>query len=128
MRLKVKILKDGIRMPECRDSQVYSMEVYPPGDPLGFVLEPGKITEIPLGFAVDVPRGFELQIRGLPGLIEQKIWTFNTYFASSGYKSRATTENELSIWMLNLNKESKRFLAGDRIANMVLIQTAKFTW
>ncbi len=79
-------------------------------------LKPGKITLIPTGFAVAIPRGFEAQIRPRSGLaVKHGIGIINSPGTiDSDYRG------EVKIAVINLGEKIYTFHRGDRIAQMII--------
>ena len=79
-------------------------------------IEPGKISIIPTGISVSIPKNFEIQIRPRSGLAAKKqISVLNTPGTiDSDYRG------EIVILLINLSSESFEVISGERIAQMVL--------
>ena len=84
-------------------------------------IKPGKITMIPTGIAIAIPKNYEIQIRPRSGLAANRgISVLNTPGTiDSDYRG------EIKIILINLSK--KRFIikSGDRVAQMILCPIAK---
>jgi len=80
------------------------------------ILEPGAISQIPSGFAIAVPEGFEAQIRPRSGLaIKHGIGLINSPGTiDSDYRG------EIMIAVINLGKNRYTIRRGDRIAQMII--------
>jgi len=80
------------------------------------VLEPGRIELIPTGIAVEIPPGFEGQVRPRSGLaIEHGLTLINAPgTVDSDYRG------ELKCAMINLGPEPHAVKRGDRIAQMII--------
>lgn len=80
------------------------------------VLAPGAIALIPSGFAVAVPRGYELQVRPRSGLaIRHGVTVVNAPGTID-----ADYRGEVKIGLINLGLADYRIQRGDRIAQLVL--------
>lgn len=79
-------------------------------------LEPGEIRLIPTGFAVAIPKGYELQIRPRSGLAVRHGVTI----VNSPGTIDADYRGEVRIGLINLGREAFTVRRGDRIAQMVL--------
>lgn len=81
-----------------------------------FIIEPGKIELIPTNLQVEIPEGFELQVRPRSGLaIKNGIGILNSPGTiDSDYRG------EIKIILINLGKEPFVIKRGDRIAQLVL--------
>lgn len=80
------------------------------------VLEPGDIVLVPTGFAVAIPKGFEIQVRPRSGLaVKHGITIVNSPGTiDSDYRG------EVKIALVNLGRKSFVIQRGDRIAQLVL--------
>ena len=80
------------------------------------VIETGKITLIPTGFAMAIPGGYEAQIRPRSGLaVKHGIGLIN-----SPGTIDADYRGEIMIPVINLGKKDYTIHRGDRIAQMVI--------
>ncbi len=87
-------------------------------------LQPMERTLIPTGLYVEIPEGFEIQIRPRSGLaIKQGITCLNTPGTID-----ADYRGEIKIILINLSNEPQQILPGDRIAQMVVQQIEKIQW
>jgi len=77
-------------------------------------LEPGSRVRIPLGFAIEIPEGFEGQIRPRSGLSQKEglIAVFGTI--DSDYRG------EVCATMINHDYHEKKIQTGDRICQLVI--------
>jgi len=84
-------------------------------------IKPGKITMIPTGIAIAIPKNYEIQIRPRSGLAANKgISVLNTPGTiDSDYRG------EIKIILINLSKKLFEVKSGDRIAQMILCPIAK---
>jgi len=87
-------------------------------------LQPLERTLIPTGLFVEIPNGYEIQIRPRSGLaIKQGITCLNSPGTiDSDYRG------EIMIILINLSSEEQVIIHGDRIAQMIIQKTerAKF--
>ena len=87
-------------------------------------LQPLERTLIPTGLFVEIPNGYEIQIRPRSGLaIKQGITCLNSPGTiDSDYRG------EIKIILINLSSEEQVIIHGDRIAQMIIQKTerAKF--
>lgn len=80
------------------------------------ILEPGKIDLIPSGFAMEMPSGFEAQIRPRSGLaVKHGIGIINAPGTID-----ADYRGEVMIALINLSRQPYTVQRGDRIAQMVI--------
>lgn len=79
------------------------------------VIEPFNRVLVPTGLFVEIPQGFEAQIRPRSGLaIKQGITCLNTPGTID-----ADYRGEIQVILINLSKETATINHGDRIAQMV---------
>jgi dUTP pyrophosphatase len=79
---------------------------------------------VPTGLFIELPEGYEAQIRPRSGLaIKQGITCLNTPGTiDSDYRG------EIKIILINLSKEEQIINSGDRIAQMVIQKVEKVEW
>lgn len=84
-------------------------------------IEPFDVSLVPTGIRVEIPYGYELQIRPRSGFsLKNKILILNTPGTiDSDYRG------EIKVIMFNLNRERFCIKKGDRIAQMVLSKVEK---
>jgi dUTP diphosphatase len=84
-------------------------------------LAPGQRFAVPTGLAVEVPMGYELQVRPRSGLaLKYGVTCLNTPGTID-----ADYRGELKVILANLGAETFRIASGDRIAQLVLCAVAK---
>lgn len=88
------------------------------------ILQPMERSLIPTGLFVELPEGYEIQVRPRSGLaIKQGITCLN----SPGTVD-ADYRGELKVILINLSGEPQTIRSGDRIAQMVLQKVEKIHW
>ena len=87
-------------------------------------LEPGTPRLVPTGIRIEVPPGYEAQIRPRSGLALNHAITLPNSPATidPGYRG------EIRVVLLNLGREPYRIRAGDRIAQMVIARYEAVEW
>src|SRR3954462_240523 len=87
-------------------------------------LEPNVPHAVSTGLSLEIPPGYEVQVRPRSGLALKHAITLPNSPATidPGYRG------ELRVIMLNLGKSSYEIHAGDRIAQMVLAQYEPVEW
>src|SRR5436189_2250676 len=79
---------------------------------------------IPTGIFIEIPQGYEVQIRPRSGLaIKQGITCLNTPGTID-----ADYRGEIKIILINLSQEEQVIHPGDRIAQMVIQKVEKIEW
>jgi len=88
------------------------------------VLEPGKRELIPTGLFVEIPVGYEAQIRPRSGLaIKKGITVLNAPGTID-----ADYRGEICIILINLSEEDFLIKNGDRICQMVIVKHERAEW
>ncbi len=88
------------------------------------VLNPGKRALIPTGLRIELPEGYEMQIRPRSGLaLKHGISVLN-----SPGTIDADYRGEIGIILANLGEEPFTVNPGDRIAQMVLSRYSSVKW
>src|ERR1051326_2527642 len=87
-------------------------------------LQPGGPATVPTGIAIELPAGYEAQIRPRSGLALKHAITLPNSPATidPGYRG------EIRVILLNLGKEPYDVRPGDRIAQMVIARYEPVEW
>ena len=88
------------------------------------VLQPGQRHAVATGFAIEIPHGYEVQVRPRSGLaLKHGISVPNTPGTiDSDYRG------ELKVIMINHGAEAFAIARGDRIAQLVLAPVTQAAW
>ena len=88
------------------------------------VLKPGERVIIPTGLYVEIPVGYEIQVRPRSGLAFKKgVTVLNTPGTiDSDYR------NQIGVILINLGAEDFTIEPGDRIAQLVLNRVPQIKW
>ena len=87
-------------------------------------LSPGERQLVPTGIFIELPEGYEAQIRPRSGLaLKQGITCVN----SPGTVD-ADYRGELKVILINLSQEDQVIHSGDRIAQMVMQKVERVAW
>ena len=120
VKILVKKFDKNIKLPDYKTSGSSGMDL------VAYIknkitINPSEITIIPTGFAVAIPKNYEIQIRPRSGLAAKKgISVLNTPgTVDSDYRG------EIKIILINLSKKSFVVKSGDRVAQMILCPVAK---
>ena len=120
VKILVKKFDKNIKLPVYKTSGSSGMDLmaYTKNK---ITISPGKTAMIPTGFAVAIPKNYEIQIRPRSGLAAKKnISVLNTPGTiDSDYRG------EIKIILINLSKRSFVVKSGDRVAQMVLCPIVK---
>lgn len=87
-------------------------------------LEPHVPQLVPTGLAIELPAGFEAQVRPRSGLALKHAITVPNAPGTidPGYRG------EIRVILLNLGREPYRINAGDRIAQMIIARYEAIEW
>ncbi|MDP1994010.1 MAG: dUTP diphosphatase, partial [Ignavibacteria bacterium] len=89
------------------------------------IIPKGKISLVPTNFSVEIPEGYEIQVRPRSGLaIKHGITVLNSPGTiDSDYRG------EVKIILINLGEEDYKISRGERIAQLVVskVYQAKFS-
>jgi dUTP pyrophosphatase len=88
------------------------------------LLEPGRPALVPTGLAIELPPGYEAQIRPRSGLALRHAITLPNSPATidPGYRG------EIKVILLNLGGAAYQIHKGDRIAQMVIARYEAIEW
>lgn len=87
-------------------------------------LLPGERKLIPTGLFIELPKGFEAQVRSRSGLaLKQGITCLN-----SPGTIDADYRGEIGVLLINLSGENQVIQPGDRIAQLVIQPVVQCTW
>ena len=83
-------------------------------DPI--IIQPGRITLVPTGLALEIPVGFEAQIRPRSGIALKKGLTV----INAPGTIDADYRGEIGLAMINLGDQPVEIMRGDRIAQLII--------
>ena len=123
-KIKVKIINNSPNaLPEYATEGSAGMDLRAHlGAPV--VLQPLERQLIPTGLFIELPLGFEAQVRPRSGLaVKQGITCLNTPGTiDSDYRG------EIKVILINLSQEAQTLHPGDRIAQMVVSPVIQVSW
>jgi dUTP pyrophosphatase len=124
MSIPVKIInQSGFPMPSYATPESAGMDLKA-NIPLEIILQPMERLLVPTGIFIELPSGYEAQIRPRSGLaLKQGITCLN----SPGTVD-ADYRGELKIILINLSNIEQRIQPGDRIAQMIVNSVEKVDW
>lgn len=122
-QVAVKVIDASGRLPRYSTPDSAGMDVRAfLSEPV--TLAPGARALIPTGLRVQLPRGFEMQMRPRSGLaIKHGITLLNTPGTID-----ADYRGEIGVILVNLSQEPFTVNDGDRIAQMVVARYAAVVW
>ena len=120
MEIKIKKIENG-KLPEYKTEGSAGADCYARLKK-EVVIEPGKSETIPLGFAVEIPVGYEMQIRGRSGLARKNNIDCFPGTIDSDYRG------EVCAILINKGQEAFTINPSDRIAQAVIAPVIKAEW
>lgn len=123
MKVKVQRLRPDVELPRYAHGphEDAGMDLCAAED---VVLEPGVPVAVPTGLAIELPPGYEAQIRPRSGLALKYAITVPNAPGTidPGYRG------EIKVILLNLGKEPFTVHKGDRIAQMIVSRYEQIEW
>ena len=113
--LRVKRLRDNVPVPKYQTPGAAGMDLRAALDET-LVLQPGERRLIPTGLAVEIPEGFEGQVRPRSGLALR----YGLGLVNAPGTIDSDYRGEIGIIMVNLGQEAVLINPGDRIAQLVI--------
>ena len=108
---------EGLDPPAYRSAQAAGLDLpaaLPEGEPL--TLAPGQRALVPTGLAIEVPAGFEAQVRPRSGLAQRHgVTVLNTPGTID-----ADYRGEVQVLLINFGENEIAIARGDRIAQLVI--------
>ena len=103
---------DGLPLPRYASEDAVGLDVTSAEE---LILQPGARHAVATGFAIEIPRGYEVQVRPRSGLaIKNGITCLNTPGTiDSDYRG------EVKVILINLSQEPFEIRRGERIAQLV---------
>lgn len=122
MNIRIKLIENG-KLPEYKTFGSAGADCYARIDKK-IIIRPKTVETIPLGFAVEIPQGYELQIRGRSGLARKNnVQVFNSPGTiDSDYRG------ECGAILYNASDEDFIVNPGDRIAQAVIAPVIQAVW
>ena len=122
--LKVKVInRSRFDLPRYATPLSAGMDVRANIDEAG-VLRPLERAMIPTGLSIELPEGYEMQIRPRSGLAAKHGITV----LNSPGTIDADYRGEIRVILVNLSNEEFRIEAGERIAQMVVARHEQVEW
>ena len=123
MRIKIVKLRDNFVTPSYQTEQSAGMDAYAALD-APVTLKPLERKLIPLGFKMELPKGYEAQIRARSGLsLKNGITMVNGVGTID-----ADYRGEVGALVINLGQENFVISPNDRVAQIIISKFDKITW
>ena len=120
MEIKIKKIENG-KLPEYKTEGSAGADCYARLEK-EITIKAGKSEIIPLGFAVEIPAGYEMQIRGRSGLAKKNSIDCFPGTIDSDYRG------EVCVIILNKGQEDFTVKPSDRIAQAVIAPVIQARW
>lgn len=118
--VKVRLEKNA-RLPEYKSEHAAGADVFAAAD---VRIEPGSAALVPTGLFLEIPEGFEAQVRPRSGLaLKHGVTLLN-----SPGTIDADYRGEVKIIMVNHGKQVFEVKKGDRIAQLVIHEVERVTF
>ena len=125
MRLAVKILREGrakeFPLPEYSTESAAGADLRSVEDML---LLPGEWTSVGTGIRIELPEGYEAQIRPRSGLALR----YGVTILNAPGTIDSDYRGEIRILLVNLGKDPFIISAGDRIAQLIVAPVSRVEW
>lgn len=119
--IRVKKCNEGFKMPTYATLGSACRDIHVPED---VVCLPYQVTKIPLGFQVELPYGYELQLRPRSGLSIK----FPSYVANGFGVIDSDFRGEVCLLFWNYTGDIIQFRKHDRICQCALVEVPPFDW
>jgi dUTP pyrophosphatase len=114
---------DPLPLPEYQTAGAAGMDLIADTDE-PVLLRPGERTRVPTGLRVEIPEGFEAQVRPRSGLAARHGVTL----VNAPGTIDADYRGEIQVLLVNLGAENYVVRRGDRIAQMIIAPVAHAVW
>jgi len=120
---RVRRGSDPLPLPEYKTAGAAGLDVMADNqEPL--LIRPGERARVPTGLRMEIPEGFEAQIRPRSGLAAQ----YGITLLNAPGTIDSDYRGEIEIILVNLGTEEYTVRRGDRIAQMVFAPVASVVW
>lgn len=123
VKVKIKLLKKGAQVPEYHTDGAAAVDISACID-RPIIIEPMGRAAIPTGIAVELPKGYELQLRARSGLsIKQGLGLVNGVATID-----SDFRGEIQVLAINWGNEAVEVTNGMRIAQGVVARYEHVVW
>lgn len=123
MEVKIKKLHDNAVIPAYQTEHAAAMDIHACLDE-PMIVQPLQRFMVPTGLAVEIPAGYEMQIRARSGMSIKHGMTMVNGVGTID----ADYRGELSILMINLSQDVFTIEPGMRVAQMLVQKYEKVSW
>jgi dUTP pyrophosphatase len=127
VQVKIKRLAhaEGLQLPDYHSEDAAGLDLVAAlAAGVELVLEPGQRALIPTGFAIELPRGYEAQIRPRSGLAHK----FGVTVLNSPGTIDADYRGEIGVIVINFGQQPFAVARGARIAQLVVAATTRIAF
>jgi len=115
LAVRITLLPHAVEPPAYQTDHAAGMDLSAAiGDDV--VIEPGRVEAIPTGIQIEIPRGYEGQVRGRSGLARRHA----IGLPNAPGTIDADYRGEVTVLLVNWGREPYRVHRGDRIAQLVI--------
>lgn len=123
MQVKIKKLRDDVDLPQYHTVDSAGLDLAAAIDE-PIVIKPLERQLVPAGFAIEIPKGYEVQIRARSGMsLKHGITVANGVGTVD-----ADFRGEICAILVNLSNEDFTIEPGMRVAQMVLSKYEQIEW
>jgi len=124
MKIKItRLKKSDLPLPAYATDGSAGMDVYAEIDePL--TVQSGETVMVPTGLAIELPEGFECQVRSRSGLAAK----FGIFALNAPGTIDPDYRGEIKVILSNFSKNDFTINRGDRIAQLVIAQFVRAVW
>ncbi len=121
--MKIQRIRDNAILPEYQTDGAAGFDFHAANEqPL--LIKSGKAVTVPTGIAVEIPRGYELQVRARSGL----AFKYNIGLVNGVGTIDSDFRGEISIRLINLGSEDFIIEPDMRIAQGVVAKYERINW
>lgn len=121
--MKIQRIRDNAILPEYQTDGAAGFDFHAANEqPL--LIKSGKAITVPTGIAVEIPRGYELQVRARSGL----AFKYNIGLVNGVGTIDSDLRGEISIRLINLGSEDFIIEPDMRIAQGVVAKYERINW
>ncbi len=127
VQVKIKRLAhaEGLQLPDYHSEDAVGLDLVAAlAADAELVLEPGNRALIPTGFAIELPRGYEAQIRPRSGLAHK----FGVTVLNSPGTIDADYRGEIGVILINFGERPFAVMRGARVAQLVVAATTRISF
>ena len=123
LKMKIKKMRPNAILPEYQTLGAAGADIYACiDDPI--IIKPGEIIKIPTGVGVEIPIGYELQLRSRSGL----ACKYGVAMANGVGTIDSDYRGEISVSLINLGQKDFEIEPNMRIAQMIVSKCEHVVW